>query len=202
MSHASPIRWGILATGAIATRFVADLALLPDALVAAVGSRSLTPARDFAERHAIARSYGSWQELAADPDIDVIYVATPHTAPTRPPRQPEAGKAVLCEKPFTHDLAIGPRRDWRGRDVFLRRRCDATNPTVRRIAGRRRRRSALTHVMADFGVGTSGRPPDARTELVAARPRPRRYPVTPPNSSARRRRCRLWLSSRGHRQEH
>jgi predicted dehydrogenase len=97
-----PIRWGILATGGIATRFTEDLALLPDAVVAAVGSRSLQPAQAFADKHAIPRAHGSWQALADDEGVDVIYVATPHSAHHAATMVClEAGKAVLCEKPFT-----------------------------------------------------------------------------------------------------
>lgn len=100
------IRWGILATGAIATQFVSDLRLLPDAEVVAVGSRTTTAAEAFAARHGIPRAYGSWQELAADPDLDVIYVATPHSAHFEATMTClAAGRATLTEKPFTLDLA-------------------------------------------------------------------------------------------------
>ena len=102
----SRTRWGILATGGIAGTFVEDLALLPDAEVTAVGSRTLDAARRFAARHEIPRAHGSWADLAADPEVDVVYVATPHSAHHAATRMClEAGKAVLCEKPFTLDLA-------------------------------------------------------------------------------------------------
>jgi predicted dehydrogenase len=74
------VRWGILATGGIAAAFAADLVDLPDAEIAAVASRSLGPARVFAERFGIGRAYGDWASLAADEDIDVVYVAAPHSA--------------------------------------------------------------------------------------------------------------------------
>ncbi len=101
-----PIRWGILATGTIARHFVQDLRGMPDTEVAAVGSRSQEAADRFAAEHDIPRAYGSWQALADDPGVDAIYVATPHSA-----HHPasliclRAGKAVLCEKPFTLDVA-------------------------------------------------------------------------------------------------
>ena len=100
------IRWGVLATGGIARNFVSDVLAMPDAEVVAVGSRSQEAADRFAAAHGIPRAYGSWQELAADPDVDVVYIATPHSV-----HHPasliclRAGKAVLCEKPFTLDLA-------------------------------------------------------------------------------------------------
>ncbi|MEE1941321.1 Gfo/Idh/MocA family oxidoreductase [Streptomyces sp. TRM 70361] len=100
------IRWGILATGGIAGAFARDLATLPEGETVAVGSRSPESARRFADAHGIPRAYGSWTELAADPDVDVVYVATPHSAHFEAARVClEAGKAVLCEKPLTLNLA-------------------------------------------------------------------------------------------------
>ncbi|PZG91573.1 oxidoreductase [Streptomyces sp. NTH33] len=98
-------RWGILATGGIAAAFTADLVDLPDAEVVAVASRSEEPARAFAERFGIERAYGSWKDLAEDADIDVVYVATPHAAHRAAAGLClEAGRNVLCEKPFTLNL--------------------------------------------------------------------------------------------------
>ncbi|MEV6838635.1 Gfo/Idh/MocA family oxidoreductase [Streptomyces sp. NPDC051133] len=99
------VRWGILATGGIAAAFAADLVDLPDAEITAVASRSRESAEAFAERFGVERAYGDWASLAADPDIDVVYVAAPHVA-----HRPavglclEAGRNVLCEKPFTLNL--------------------------------------------------------------------------------------------------
>ncbi|NBM20354.1 Gfo/Idh/MocA family protein [Streptomyces sp. GC420] len=96
------VRWGVLATGGIAASFTADLLGLPDAEVAAVASRSEASARSFADRFGIERAYGSWAELAADEDVDVVYVATPHAAHREAAALClKAGRAVLCEKPFT-----------------------------------------------------------------------------------------------------
>jgi len=151
-------RWGILATGFIATRFVEDLRLLPDAEVAAVGSRSPEGAQRFADRHGIARAYGSWAELAADDSLDVVYVATPHAAHHAAATIClQAGRAVLVEKPFTLDRRSGAELVdlARSRDVFLMEamwmRC---NPLLRRVAelvadgaiGQ------VTTVAADFGA--------------------------------------------------
>lgn len=95
------IRWGILGTGWISARFAEDLKSVSNAKLQAVGSRTLASAQQFAEPRGIARAYGSYEEFVKDPDIDVVYVATPHI------RHKEdcilcleAGKAVLCEKPF------------------------------------------------------------------------------------------------------
>ncbi|GAA1759001.1 Gfo/Idh/MocA family oxidoreductase [Nocardioides hankookensis] len=99
------IRWGILATGKIAQTFARDLARVPDARLVAVGSRRLESAEAFAAEHG-GVPYGSYEELVADPDVDVIYVATPHAFHLDNARLCfEAGKHVLCEKPVTLDTA-------------------------------------------------------------------------------------------------
>ena len=98
-------RWGILATGKIAHTFATDLALVPGAELVAVGSRRPESARAFAERYG-GTPYGSYEELAAAPDVDVVYVATPHALHLDNARLCfEGGKHVLCEKPLTLDVA-------------------------------------------------------------------------------------------------
>ncbi len=97
-----PIRWGILGTGGIAQKFTEGLAVLDDAVVVAVGSRSGTTAEIFRNRHGIPHRYATYAELANDPDVDVIYVSTPHPFHKANSLMClQAGKAVLCEKPFT-----------------------------------------------------------------------------------------------------
>ncbi|MET7384847.1 Gfo/Idh/MocA family protein [Streptomyces sp. NPDC005529] len=96
------VRWGILATGGIAAAFTADLVDMPDAEVVAVASRTDASAKAFAERFGIPRAYGDWASLAADEDVDVVYVATPHAAHRQAAGMClEAGRHVLCEKAFT-----------------------------------------------------------------------------------------------------
>lgn len=96
------IRWGILATGDIAATFAADLRLTPGAELTAVGSRRLESAQQFAERHGVSRAYGSYEQLAEDPDVDVVYVSTPHSMHRDNVLMCfDAGKAVLCEKALT-----------------------------------------------------------------------------------------------------
>ncbi|WP_309080219.1 Gfo/Idh/MocA family oxidoreductase [Zhihengliuella sp.] len=95
------LRWGVLATGSIARMFTRD-ARLAGLEVAAVGSRSEAAARAFAEEHGIARAYGSYEALAADPQVDIVYVATPHPHHCAAARMLlEHGKHALVEKPFT-----------------------------------------------------------------------------------------------------
>jgi predicted dehydrogenase len=102
----TPIRWGILGTGGIARVFTEDLLRLPGHEVVAVGSRATGTAEAFAARHGIGRAHGSYEDLAADGEVDVVYVATPH--PGHHPaalRCLEGGRAVLVEKPFTTTAA-------------------------------------------------------------------------------------------------
>ena len=96
------IRWGILAPGRIARKFALALNSLPDAELAAVGSRDPSRAQAFAQEFGAPRAYGSYWELARDAGIDAIYVASPHTGHCAHALLCiEHGKAVLCEKPFT-----------------------------------------------------------------------------------------------------
>ena len=99
------IRWGILATGWIAELFVKDL-LLTGHMVTAVGSRSQASADRFAVTFGIATAHGSYEALAADPNVDVIYIATPHPQHAAAARLAlSAGKHVLVEKAFTLNAA-------------------------------------------------------------------------------------------------
>lgn len=101
-----PIRWGILGPGRIAAAFAAGLQALPDADLAAVGSRSRERADAFADRFGIPVRHGSYEDLAADPGVDIVYVATPHPGHAPAMRLCLAhGKAVLSEKPFTVNAA-------------------------------------------------------------------------------------------------
>jgi predicted dehydrogenase len=109
MRHAvamAPTRWGIAGLGRIAALVARDFPHVPDAELVAVGSRSADRAEAFAREHGAARAHGSYRELIADPEVDVVYIATPHPqhhaialAAIR------AGKAVLVEKAFTATLA-------------------------------------------------------------------------------------------------
>jgi len=99
-------RWGILGPGRIARPFAADIRLVPGAELVAVGSRSGARARAFAQEYGAAAAYGSYEELVADPDVDVVYIASPHALHLEHARLAfEAGKHVLCEKPLTLSVA-------------------------------------------------------------------------------------------------
>ncbi|MFI0352110.1 Gfo/Idh/MocA family protein [Actinomadura sp. 9N407] len=131
------LRWGILGTGGIARVFTEDLLRLDGHEVAAVGSRSPGTAGAFAERHGIARAHGSYADLAADPDVDVVYIATPHPMHAEPARLClEAGRAVLVEKPLTTTAAGAERLAAlaRERDVFaMEAMWTRFSPLVRRL---------------------------------------------------------------------
>ena len=104
---AAPVlRWGVLGSGWIAERFIGSLQRHTSQQVLAVGSRRADRAAAFAGRHGVARPYGSYAELVADADVDVVYVATPHTEHLPCARLAlEAGKPALVEKPLGLDAA-------------------------------------------------------------------------------------------------
>ena len=96
------IRWGILGTGHIAHQFSDGLTHVNDAELFAVGARSKDKAEAFALQHQVPNNYGSFEELLANKEIDIVYIATPHHVHRdHCVMALEAGKSVLCEKPFT-----------------------------------------------------------------------------------------------------
>jgi predicted dehydrogenase len=98
------LRWGIVGTGNIAGSFARDAGSLPDAEIVAVGSRSQESADRFGDSHGIPRRHPSYQALVEDPDVDAVYVATPHVLHADNALAAiAAGKHVLVEKPFTMD---------------------------------------------------------------------------------------------------
>jgi predicted dehydrogenase len=95
------VRWGILGPGYIAGIFAEDLARTPGSQLHAVASRKADRASAFAQSHGAERSYGSYAALGEDPDVDIVYVATPHSHHLEHAKlMLEHGKAVLVEKPF------------------------------------------------------------------------------------------------------
>lgn len=165
------IRWGVLATGGIARAFAEDLRLLPDAELVAVGSRAGESARRFADAYGVPRAHGSWQALAEDDGVDVIYVATPHAAHHAAALTClRAGRPVLVEKPFTLDVAQATELVTvaRERGVFCMEamwtRC---LPAVRRLAGMVADGvlGEVVSVFADFGAAA----PDDPAHRVRAR---------------------------------
>ena len=98
------IRWGILGPGGIAHKFADAFKAIPDAEIIAIGSRDIQRANTFADMFDVSHRHGNYVELANNPEVDIIYVATPHPFHKACAMLClEAGKAVLCEKPLTVD---------------------------------------------------------------------------------------------------
>lgn len=96
------IRWGILATGHISDKFAQALTDQPDAVIVAAGSRSQEHADAFGSKWNVPYCYASYEQVVAHPDVDVVYIGTPHSLHSQNMQLAlEAGKHVLCEKPFT-----------------------------------------------------------------------------------------------------
>jgi len=135
-------RWGVCGAGKISHDFSVAMKTLPpgDHQIAAIAARSLERAQEFAGKHGIPRAYGSYEELASDPDIDVVYLGVLHTQHWRAGLLfLKAGKNVLCEKPFAMnsgqvtDLIAASRNS----SVFLMEaiwsRCFPVHAEVRRL---------------------------------------------------------------------
>ncbi|MGY1653548.1 Gfo/Idh/MocA family protein [Geodermatophilus sp. SYSU D01119] len=100
------IRWGVVGPGRIAQSVMGDFGHVEGARPVAVASRSADRAQAFAQQHGLERAYGSYAELVADPDVDVLYLATPHPQHHAVALAAiEAGKALLVEKAFTATTA-------------------------------------------------------------------------------------------------
>jgi predicted dehydrogenase len=101
-----PLGWGLIGTGGIAETFASDLMFTDSGRATAIGSRHLDSANRFADRFDIPNRHASYEALVTDPDVDVVYVATPHPMHHACALLAlRAGKAVLVEKPFTMNAA-------------------------------------------------------------------------------------------------
>lgn len=99
--NTSKIKWGIVGCGNIAHKFASDLALVKDAELHAVASRTIDRANEFGKLHHSKKSYGSYDKLFLDSEIDIIYIATPHHLHCELSlKAMEHNKHVLCEKPL------------------------------------------------------------------------------------------------------
>ncbi|TCO44317.1 aryl-alcohol dehydrogenase-like predicted oxidoreductase [Kribbella antiqua] len=100
------LRWGIIGTGNIASRFASQVPTSTANEVVAVGSRSIASANEFADKYDIQNRHGSYDDLLADPGVDAVYIATPHPMHVEwAIKAAEAGKHVLCEKPLAINKA-------------------------------------------------------------------------------------------------
>ena len=116
------LRWGILSTGVIAKNFAETARRMGGVELTAVASRSAQSAEAFGEAYGIPKRYASYEALAADPEVDIVYVATPHCRHYADMKLLiGAGKHILCEKSFTTDAAqaVEVLRMARERGVFV-----------------------------------------------------------------------------------
>jgi predicted dehydrogenase len=103
---APSIRWGIVGVGWMADQFANGVNEFTESTVHAVSSRSLEKAQAFAASHSVAKAYGSVADLVADPDLDIIHIASPHSDHLDNALEAiAAGKNVLVEKPICRNAA-------------------------------------------------------------------------------------------------
>ena len=152
------VRWGIVGTGWIAGKMAEALVVVPGASLVAVGSRTHDQAAAFARRHGLGRAYGSYEELAADPGVDVVYVATPHPMHCANTLMALGyGKAVLCEKPFGMNekevrrmIAAARERGLFLMEAFWTRFLPSVEKVLQLVAAGAL--GEVRHIQSDFGV--------------------------------------------------
>jgi predicted dehydrogenase len=164
-TYGESIGWGILGTGRIARSFATNLREVPGARLAAVGSRTPGSAQAFATTYGgpDCTAHASYEALVADPAVDVVYVATPHTLHLENTRLAfEAGRHVLCEKPLGVTAAEAQEmvRLARLHDRFLMEGMwMACHPVVRAVLDRERF-GRPRQVHADLGFIVEATPHD------------------------------------------
>lgn len=100
------LKVGILGAGSIASVMAGTIARMDSACNEAVASRDFVKAREFADKCKVKKAYGSYEEMLADPDVELVYIATPHSHHYAHAKLClEHGKHVLCEKAFTVNAA-------------------------------------------------------------------------------------------------
>jgi predicted dehydrogenase len=152
------IRWGIIGTGWIAEKMAEALAVVKDAELVAVGSRTQTSAGEFARRHRIGTAYGSYEDLAAAPGIDVAFIGTPHPLHAANTLMCLAhGKAVLCEKPFAMNesevlrmISTAKEKDLFLMEAFWTRFLPSTGRVLEIVQSGKI--GEVRHIKSDFGV--------------------------------------------------
>ena len=157
-----PINWGILGTGNIAHLVAEDLALLPDAELTAVGSRAQARADAFGDTFDVPHRHGSYEALVADPALDAVHVASPHSAHLEHATMAlEAGCAVLCEKPLALNaeqaeqlIATARRRDQFLMEAMWTRFLPVMDD-VRRLVHDEQALGDVHFLQADIGVAQS-----------------------------------------------
>ena len=133
----SKIKWGVVGPGKIARKFASDLQLVQDAALTGVGSRNLQRAQEFANEFDVPHVFGNYEELFQSPEVDVLYIATPHNFhKDLAIGAMENGKHVLCEKPLgiskaeVEEMVTASKRN----NVFLMEAMwSRFNPTIQKV---------------------------------------------------------------------
>ncbi|WP_198681036.1 Gfo/Idh/MocA family protein [Lentzea terrae] len=161
------MKWGVIATGGIAQTVTADMLKVEGVTVLAVSSRDVSRAQAFAERFGIERAYGDYRDLLADPEVEVVYVATPHGQHHEVTLAAlDAGKHVLCEKAFALTVAQAEEMVAKAKEknLFLMEAMwTRFNPLIRKVheAVRNGEIGEVRSVRATFGFAL-GFDPDHR----------------------------------------
>ncbi|HEY1226258.1 MAG TPA: Gfo/Idh/MocA family oxidoreductase [Ramlibacter sp.] len=158
------VRWGILSTGRIARAFANALKDTPGAVLHAVASRELATAQAFAQEFGAAKAYGSYQQLADDPEVELVYIGTPHTLHAQNALMAlHGGKGVLCEKAFTANrreaeevVALARTKKLFLMEAMWSRFLPALAEVRRIIASGEI--GPVSHISADFGFSTEAGP--------------------------------------------
>lgn len=155
------IKWGIIGLGKIAHKMAQDLILVEDAELIAVASRDIRKSKAFAQRYHATYFYGSYEELAQNPEVDVVYIATPHVFHYENTMMClKAGKSVLCEKAFGMNeeevrqmIAEAQKRKLFLMEALWTRFIPATEKLLQLME--RKTIGAIKHLRADFGFAAN-----------------------------------------------
>ncbi len=162
------IGWGIIGLGNIAGKFAGDLALLSEATLVAVASRDSDKALRFAEEHGAKKAYGSYEALFEDPEVDVVYIATPHSFhQAQTLAALEGGKNVLCEKPLGINASEVRQMTARAAEkgLFLMEALwSRFNPSIQQVYSliKKGELGAISYLRADFSFPALDRDPQGR----------------------------------------
>lgn len=162
------IGWGIAGLGNIAHQFAEDLKLVSGCSLRAVGSRQLDKANAFGQEHGAEYCFGSYQELFECKEVDVVYIATPHTSHAELSILAMThGKHVLCEKPLStsRDKAVDMIEAAAANNVFLMEALwSRFNPTIVKILDHIKRGDIgkVTYINADFAFYSLDRSEEGR----------------------------------------
>ncbi len=182
MSTYSPLRWGFLGCGSIANRLGTDVSRLSDHKIQAIASRDGEKAAKYAEKFNVPTQHtgpDAYTKLVNDPEIDIIYVATPHNFHHEQALLAlNAGKHVLCEKPFTVNLKEAEEVVAKAREkgLFLMEgvwsRCFPVWVKVRELIAEGTI-GKVRQVYSDFGYGAGSL--DGNNQLIIGNPNGRLF---------------------------